>query len=67
MMMPRTVFGTRACFNDRKGRKTMKGKIAYVAGGKRFATLKAAKAYAERIFKEKGIILGIEAVVYAAR
>lgn len=34
--------------------------VAYVCGGKRFKTLEKAKAYAEKVFKAKGIFLGIE-------
>lgn len=35
-------------------------KKPFVCNGKRFATLDDAKAYAERLFKTRGIIVAIE-------
>ncbi len=37
-------------------------KVKYRCGLKFFKTLKAACAYAEKVFREKGLVLGIEAV-----
>jgi hypothetical protein len=41
----------------------MKEQIMYLCDGRKFKTLKAAVAYAEKAFVKTGVVLGIEPVV----
>ena len=40
----------------------MKEKIMYLCDGRKFKTLRAAVAYAEKAFVKTGVVLGIEMV-----
>ena len=49
-----------ALLDEEKGASTRQA--AYTCDGRKFDTLDAAKAYAEKVFQTEGIVLGIEAV-----
>lgn len=36
--------------------------MTYIAGGKRFATMREAQAYVNWVYQTKGIVLGIERI-----